>query len=77
MTDHGNHFDSDGVAKLIRGLQNNLQKKTDLTIDIKMTAECLSLMYNKSTEQGELPLDWKTAHVTPVYKYIWISALCC
>ena len=33
-----------------------------------MTAECLSLMYNKSIEQGELPLDWKTAHVTPVYK---------
>ena len=33
-----------------------------------MTAECLSLIYNKSIEEGELPLDWKTAHVTPVYK---------
>ena len=33
-----------------------------------MTAECLSLIYNKSIEHGKLPLDWKTAHVTPVYK---------
>ena len=74
MTDHGHHTDPDGVAKLLRYLQNGKApgpdklRKTHLTINIKMTAEGLSLIYNKSIEQGGLPLDWKTAHVTPVYK---------
>ena len=63
MTDYGPHTDPDGVAKLLCGLQNRKAPgpdnlgKTDLTIVIKMTAECLSLIYNKSIEQGELPLD--------------------
>ena len=74
MTDYEHHIDPDGVAKLLRSLQNGKAPgsdnlgKTDLMIDIKMTAKCLSLIYNKFIEQGELPLDWKTAHVTPVYK---------
>ena len=74
MTDYGHHTDPDGVAKLLRGLQNGKAPgpdnigKNDLTIDIKLNAECLSLIYNKSIEQGKLPLDWETAHVTPVYK---------
>ena len=74
MTDYGHHTNPDGVAKLLRSLQNGKAPgpdnlgKTDLTININMTAECLSLIYNKSIEQGKLPLDWKTAHVTQVYK---------
>ena len=74
MTDYGHHTDPDEVAKLLRGLQNGKAPgpdylgETDLMIDIKMSAECLSLINNKSIEQGELPLDWKTADVTPVYK---------
>ena len=74
MTDYEHHIDPDGVAKLLRSLQNGKAPgsdnlgKTDLMIDIKMTAKCLSLIYNKFIEQGELPLDWKTAHVTQVYK---------
>ena len=74
MTDYGHYTDPDGVAKLLRGLQNGKAPgpdnigKNDLTIDIKLNAECLSLIYNKSIEQGKLPLDWETAHVTPVYK---------
>ena len=74
MTDYGHHTDPDGVAKLLHGLQkgkapvpDNL-RKTDFTIDIKITAKCLYLIYNKSIEQGELSLNWKTAHITPVYK---------
>ena len=74
MTDYGHHTDPDEVAKLLRSLQNGKAPgpdylgETDLMIDIKMSAEYLSLIKNKSIEQGELPLDWKTAHVTPVYK---------
>ena len=63
MTDYGHRTDPDVVAKLLRGRQNGKAPgpdnlgKNDLTRVIKMTAECLSLIYNKSIEQGELPLD--------------------
>ena len=69
-----NMLNNYGIAKLLRGLQNGKDpgpdnlRNTDLTINIKITAECLSLIYNKSIKQGEQPLDWKTAHATPIYK---------
>ena len=47
MADHGHNINPDEVAKLLCGLQ-----KTDFMIDIKMTAECFLLIYNKSIEQG-------------------------
>ena len=28
----------------------------------------LCLIYQKSIDTGEVPTDWKTAHVTPIYK---------
>ena len=74
MTDYEHHIDPDGVAKLLRSLQNGKAPgsdnlgKTDLMIDIKLTAKCLSLIYNKFIEQRELLLGWKTAYVTQVYK---------
>ena len=73
MTDHGHHTDPDGVAKLLCGLQNGKApgldnpRKTNFMVDMKMTASCLWLIYNKSIKQGELPLGWKTAYVTSVY----------
>jgi len=62
------------VKKLLAGLKNGKApgpdqlRKADLTIDTNLTAECLTQIYNKSLQHGELPDSWKTANVTPIFK---------
>ena len=55
LTDHGHDTNPDGKASGEAG--------------IKLTAENPSLIYNKSVEEGELPVDWKRDHLIVVYKF--------
>ena len=43
-------------------------KKSDLMVDLHLTSDCLSIIYNKSLIKGKLPLAWKEANVTPIHK---------
>ena len=42
--------------------------KNDLTINEDLTAECLAIIFNESIRTGQLPLQWKTANITPIHK---------
>ena len=64
----------EGIEKLIRDLKPgkapgpDLIRKEDLQIDIQLTSQCLTHIYNKSLQAGKLPTDWKVANVTPIHK---------
>jgi len=42
--------------------------KRDLILDINVAASCLAKIFNASLKSGELPTDWTTANVVPVFK---------
>ena len=66
--------DIQGVAKLIQDLKPGKApgpdgiRKEDLMIDITQAAWCLTMIFNKSLEQGKLPLERKSANITPIHK---------
>jgi hypothetical protein len=61
-----------GILKLINNINPNkavgniadkiLQENADICSDI------FAIIYKKSVETGQVPLDWNHANVTPVYK---------
>ena len=85
---------TEGVAKLLRKVNPNKASGPDsiparilkeLADDI---APLLTTIFNKSLEQGEVPLDWKKANVTAIYKKgdkyepsnyrpVSLTSLCC
>ena len=66
--------DIQGVAKLIqdpkpgKGPGPNGIRREDLMIDITQAASCLTMIFDKSLEQGKLPSEWKPANITPIHK---------
>ena len=64
----------EGVLKLLQGLNVNKAAGPDC-IPNKLLKACaeeiapaLTVIFRKSLETGELPKDWKTANVTPIFK---------
>ena len=65
---------TEGIKNLILKLKNNKSpgpdeiRKCDLLIDPNLIATCLTHIFRASITKGKLPLEWKTAYVTPIYK---------
>ena len=65
---------SDGIENLIRNLKNNkspgpdLIRKCELLIEPRLTSKCLAHIFQTSIDSGKLPIAWKMANVTPVFK---------
>jgi len=63
-----------GVAQQIKSLKSGKAPgpdgfgKPDLSIDIELTAACLSRTFQVSLQTGQLPLEWKRANVSPLHK---------
>jgi len=63
-----------GVAQQIKNLKSGKAPgpdgfgKADLSIDIELTAACLSRIFQVSLQTGQLLLDWKRANVSPLHK---------
>ncbi|XP_072018059.1 uncharacterized protein [Amphiura filiformis] len=67
-------INSDGVEKLLKELQPNKAVGPDgvsgriLQMAAQELAPGLTLVFNKSLSTGNLPQDWLTANITPIYK---------
>ena len=87
-------FSTDGILKLIKSLNINKASGTDnisarvLTICAEEIAPILTILFTQSFNSGELPNDWLTANITPVFKKgdksnpsnyrpISLTSLCC
>ena len=63
-----------GVEKLLRQLKTGRApgpdqlRKEDLILDICLTSEILSVIFQYSLDIGELPKIWKLANVVPIFK---------
>ena len=67
-------FNREGIINLLKNLDNkkaNGQDKLSTTL-LKITAseiaEVVTFLFTKSCESGQLPNDWRNAHVVPVFK---------
>ena len=90
-------FSTDGILKLIKSLNinkasgrtgpDNVSAKA-LTICAEEIAPILTVLFTQSFNSGELPNDWLTANITPVFKKgdksnpsnyrpIFLTSLCC
>ena len=87
-------FSTDGILKLIKSLNINKASGPDnisarvLTICAEEIAPILMILFTQSFNSGELPNDWLTANITPVFKKgdksnpsnyspISLTSLCC
>jgi hypothetical protein len=65
---------ANGVCKLIGDLKHGKAPGPDginasmLQLHPELTAECLSIIYNKSFSLGQVPARWKEANVVPLHK---------
>lgn len=63
-----------GVLKLLLNLKEKKASGPDnvpariLKLAAEPLSDCLTLLFNASLTQGNLPDDWKTANITPVFK---------
>ena len=68
------HVSVDGVIKLMKDLQENKAPGPDgitpkiLKLCADEIAPALTCIFNKSMRTGELPQDWLTANVSPIFK---------
>ena len=87
-------FSTDGILKLIKSLNINKASGPDnisarvLTICAEEIAPILTILFTQSFNSGELPNDWLTVNITPVFKKgdksnpsnyrpISLTSLCC
>ena len=87
-------FSTDGILKLIKSLNINKASGPDnisarvLTICTKEIVPILTILFTQSFNSGELPNDWLTANINPVFKKsdksnpsnyrpISLTSLCC
>ena len=87
-------FSTDGILKLIKSLNINKASGPDniparvLTICAEEIAPILTILFTQSFNSGDLPNDWLTANITPVFKKgdksnpsnyrpISLTSLCC
>lgn len=68
------HIAVKGVTKLLKNLQPNKATGPDnipgklLRLAADEIAPLLTLIFNKSLSTGQVPNDWLTANITPIYK---------
>ena len=60
-------IDINGGAQLLCNLDPQKEFPQGLMLAMEL-APCLTLLYQASSNQGIVPLDWKKAFVVPVYK---------
>jgi len=67
-------FTHNDVLKLLLNLKPDKSAGPD-TVHPRVLKECahvlaqpLFLLYRKSMDEGKIPLDWKSGHVTPIHK---------
>jgi len=68
------YFDAVTVKNKIKKLKVSSSSGPDglssrfLADHVESLSPALAIIYNKSIESGQVPLDWKTANVTPIFK---------
>jgi len=64
----------EGIIKLVKDLKPGKApgpdaiRRDDLLIDVNLTSQCLTHIFNKSLQTSKLPIAWKTANITPLHK---------